>query len=324
MKLSIIVPVYNGEKYLDRCLGSIASQTITGWELIIVNDGSVDDTGAIAEGFAREHPELTVRIIHQENHGLPQSRRIGVEAAEGEYVGFVDADDWIDADYFEGLLRDDIGADVIAGGFIEEREDGRKRAFPKGKDPGQGTVRQVSLREARQLLYSRQEVFQYVWNKIYRREILEGIDYPEENPIGEDFIIVNHALDRAKTILLTPERGYHYCIHGMNMSRQGFGQEKKQGYEEYGRLLADFDGTAEEREELNRYFMLEYMSTLLTMYRNKNLDPVIEGEILEFIRIHRGDYVRRTKDGAGAKAFALLINPLTSRIALRIWPKNRV
>ena len=329
MKLSIIVPVYNGEKYLDRCLGSIAAQTVTDWELIIVNDGSTDDSGAIAERFAREHQDLNVRVVEQENRGQARSREKGMLLAAGEFVAFLDADDWVDAAYYELLLKgtEESDVDMAAGGITEEHQNGKK-VYPNfrkktGNNKSGDHDRVISSVEARLKIFDRREVFQYGCNKIYRRKLLQEINYPDGTLIGEDFLMVIQVLQQVDSIFVTGDPGYHYCIHGENVSRKGFGPEKRQGYEEYCRLLSAFEGSPEERLGLCRYLMLEYMSILLSMYRNKNRDEIIEREILAFVQEHRADYLYRAGDGIRAKAFALLINPLTSRIAYRIWPKTR-
>ena len=96
MKLSIIVPVYNVEKHLVHCLESIAAQMCDDYELLLIDDGSTDASGALCDVFAREHPECRVVVIHQSNGGLSAARNAGIDRARGEYITFVDSDDYID------------------------------------------------------------------------------------------------------------------------------------------------------------------------------------------------------------------------------------
>lgn len=117
MKLSIIVPVYKVEKYIRRCLDSIINQTFTDFELILVDDGSPDTSGEICEGYAKK--DERIRVIHQENKGLSGARNTGVEVSKGEYIGFVDSDDWIELEMYEKLITaaEKYGADIVKCGL---------------------------------------------------------------------------------------------------------------------------------------------------------------------------------------------------------------
>ena len=121
-KLSVIVPVYNTEKYLRECIDSILAQTFTDFELILVDDGSTDGSGAICDEYAKK--DERIRVIHQENGGATAARRSGVQFAGGEYITFVDSDDWIEqCMYWEMLeLADTYNADMVLSGMILERQ----------------------------------------------------------------------------------------------------------------------------------------------------------------------------------------------------------
>lgn len=112
-KLSVIIPVYNGEEHLNKCIDSVLLQTETDIEIILVNDGSTDNSGRICDEYAKK--DKRIRVIHQENAGVSVARNNGISAATGEYIGFVDSDDWVDADMYESLLREaeSNNADVV-------------------------------------------------------------------------------------------------------------------------------------------------------------------------------------------------------------------
>lgn len=114
-KISIIVPIYNVEKYIKKCLDSIINQTLKDIEIIIVNDGTKDNSAIICEEYAKI--DNRIKIIHKENGGLGNARNVGMTYAKGEYIGFVDSDDWVDSDYFEKLYNKAINeqADVCIG-----------------------------------------------------------------------------------------------------------------------------------------------------------------------------------------------------------------
>ena len=102
--ISVVVPAYNMEQYIGECVDSILAQTYRRLEVILVDDGSTDATGRICDQYAER--DARVVVIHQENQGLPRSRKVGVAAARGAYVGFVDSDDWVDSNMYEYLCRE--------------------------------------------------------------------------------------------------------------------------------------------------------------------------------------------------------------------------
>ena len=122
VKLSIIVPVFNTEKYLSECLNSLINQTLKSIEIICVDDGSTDNSLSILEKFHSK--DERVKIIHQGNFGVSVARNNGIAMAQGEYIGFVDSDDWVDADFFEKLYNasQKFGAEVVAGDFMAQRK----------------------------------------------------------------------------------------------------------------------------------------------------------------------------------------------------------
>lgn len=126
MKLSIIVPVYNVEKFLNKCLDSLVGQTMEDYEIILVDDGSKDASGRICDDYAERYPEL-VRVMHIDNGGQGRARNFGIDTAKGEYLGFVDSDDWVETDMYPKLCQraDETGADVVVCDFMAEFDDGR-------------------------------------------------------------------------------------------------------------------------------------------------------------------------------------------------------
>ena len=131
MKLSVIVPVYNVEPYLPACLDSLLAQTLKDLEILLVDDGSTDASGVIADRYAAEHPDI-VRCLHVDNGGQGRARNFALPLARGEYLGFVDSDDWILPEMYERLcgLADETGADVAVCDFLERYDDGSERLAP--------------------------------------------------------------------------------------------------------------------------------------------------------------------------------------------------
>ena len=120
-KINIIVPVYNVEKYIRRCLDSIAAQTFTDWECILVDDGSPDGSGAICDEYARKYARI--KVIHKENGGVSSARNIALGRISGKWLAFVDSDDWIDLDYCEKLYNsaEECNVNIAAASMVREK-----------------------------------------------------------------------------------------------------------------------------------------------------------------------------------------------------------
>ncbi|MDR0422523.1 MAG: glycosyltransferase, partial [Proteiniphilum sp.] len=114
--ISVIVPVYNVEKYLRKCLESILAQTYTSFELLLVNDGSTDGSGQICDEYAQK--DSRVQVFHQENKGVSRARNLGLERAKGKWVAFIDSDDWVDSTYLEHLLEGDEDVELRVMGLM--------------------------------------------------------------------------------------------------------------------------------------------------------------------------------------------------------------
>lgn len=162
MKLSIIVPVYNAEKYLEKCLDSLVNQTMDDYEVILVNDGSKDSSQSIIDSYVNQYPEL-IRAVTVENGGQGRARNIGIDMARGAYIGFVDSDDWVASDMFEKLytavVEDD--ADMAVCDTVQCFDDGSEVYLPMSR------------------FESAMEITTAVWNKLFKKELVEGIRFPE-------------------------------------------------------------------------------------------------------------------------------------------------
>ncbi|EME3187758.1 glycosyltransferase, partial [Enterococcus faecalis] len=163
-KISIIVPVYNVEKYLEKCVRSILAQTFTDFELILVDDGSPDSSGAMCDQFAEQ--DQRVKVIHKENGGLSDARNAGIEIATGEYLGFVDSDDYIADDMYELLYTNIVkeDADLSICGIYDVYE-GKE---PIVKSLIQGTF---SREEALLLILQGNIISVHAVNKLYKRKL---------------------------------------------------------------------------------------------------------------------------------------------------------
>ena len=207
--ISVIVPVYNVEGYLVRCLDSITGQTYRDLEIILVDDGSSDRSGRICDECAKK--DSRVRVFHTVNRGLSEARNLGVDFATGEYIGFVDADDWIEPDMYEKLLQEAerSGADVVGCGVFREytgstREDETISLSLNGE-------------QAIRALLDR-DILNAVWNKLWRRNCFERIRFPKGR-IYEDVATTYRLFAVADKVRIIPENKYHYCFRDNCLSQ---------------------------------------------------------------------------------------------------------
>ena len=169
--ISVIVPVYNVEAWLPRCGDSILSQTYENLEILLVDDGSTDDSGLICEEYAKK--DTRIRVIHKENGGLSSARNSGLDAASGEYIGFVDSDDWIEPEMYAEMLSLMLKSDaqiVCAGRYDVAGGTGEKTVglCPKRQE-------QVSGEELAGRIFLWDHCDSSACDKLYRRELFDGI-----------------------------------------------------------------------------------------------------------------------------------------------------
>lgn len=210
--ISIIVPVYNGASYLPRCLNSLVKQTEQNIEVIVVNDGSSDDTQAVIEYFQEEYPEKVVGM-QQENKGVSAARNLGLSVARGEYIGFVDADDKVSLKFCEYMLWNirKTGADLVECGRIDliTRKGKRTgRSVPSCKDHVIDMTNKIYINKG--------SVF--VWNKLFKRSIINktSLRFNENIRFAEDILFLATYKLHCKTISFIHKNIYYHTIDREN------------------------------------------------------------------------------------------------------------
>lgn len=201
MKVSIVVPAYNTEKYIKRCVDSILNQTFKDFEIIIVNDGSTDNTSRIISGYIDDR----VRCIDKKNGGVGSARNTGLQSAQGEYVTFVDSDDYINENYCSTLLHTIGDADIAVAGRAKYIDD----QFVSAKVAEDVTYMQPV--EALNCLMGGKLCTRPAWGKLYRRSLLENIRFTE-NHIFEEVRFSADTFANAKQIVFSDRTLYNYCI----------------------------------------------------------------------------------------------------------------
>ena len=214
--VSVIIPVYQVEKYLDKCIASVVGQTYQNLQIILIDDGSTDRSPAICDDWKERDPRITV--IHQPNGGLSRTRNAGLKLATGEFIGFVDSDDWIESNMVECLLSalQETDADIAIGGYDSFTEKSENVIHAQSESSER---KLLSSEEAlKKLLLVKGYLHNYVWNKLYRRSILADIAFPE-GKLYEDIPWTAEVIGNAKTIVYIDQICYHCLIRLDSLSR---------------------------------------------------------------------------------------------------------
>lgn len=206
MKITVIIPIYNVEKYLEKCINSVLNQTYKDLEIILINDGSTDNCKMICEKYKNKDERII--FIDKENEGLSTSRNRGLEIATGEYIAFLDSDDWIDKDMYEMLinLAEKYNVDIVECGYRNVYDDFN---LENNLDIDKEDFIIVSNEEALRRLVFTEGVSTVVWNKIYKRDTLQGIKF-EENKIYEDLFFTHKAIYKSKKLISVKSKKYNY------------------------------------------------------------------------------------------------------------------
>lgn len=204
IKVSVVIPVYNVEKYLRQCLNSVVNQTLTDIEIICINDGSTDGSLEILREY--EQKDSRIRLINKENEGISAARNQGIELAQGEYISFIDSDDWIEENYLEALYTaaKKYNSDIACSSII--RVTGKRRRKKLVYKTEEFTVDKDKKNEL-----TNAPISSYVWNKIYKRKPLlaSGVKFPVGR-VYEDVIWCIKAIYYLNGVVTVPDAIYYY------------------------------------------------------------------------------------------------------------------
>ena len=217
-KISVIIPIYKVEKYLTRCIDSVLAQTYTDFEVILVDDGSPDNCPAICDEYAKKDDR--VNVIHKKNGGLSDARNAGLKLARGEYVMFLDGDDYVTADCFNVLLcGNEKNADLVVGTLTYAYEDSERQVFQKERE-------NVSFKKADfpKYIYALldERRLNYVHAKLYKRQIIEenGLSFENEQLTSAEDTVFNFTfLKYCETVSVCGESVHFYMQHAGLASR---------------------------------------------------------------------------------------------------------
>lgn len=317
--LSIVVPIYKVEKYLNKCIDSILAQTFTDFELILVNDGSPDRCREICDYY--EKKDKRIKVIHKANGGLSSARNAGINIAIGEYIGFVDSDDYIEPFMYERLIKslqnNNCLLSVCAINYVFEN--GKSICKVKGENDKVFNFSDAILEMNTYRLFD-----MGAWSKVYHKSLFNNLRFPV-GKLSEDFYIMYKIFDRAQKISYVATPCYNYLQRQNSISRNT-------------KINHDFEYAAKEQMEyLERKYPeltvlahTSYASAALTVYDFylKNHVKCSKEQLNHFKKIIRENYVYISKATYLSKAkkiqFALfMINPILYKEIFLLYRKFR-
>lgn len=214
--ITVIVPVYKVEQYLERCVDSLRNQTYRNLEIILVDDGSPDNSGKMCDAFAEQ--DSRIRVIHKENGGLSSARNAGLDIASGEFVGFVDSDDWITPDMYEHLymLMHQYGAQIGAGGIQTGQNKYFNQDYPMVKE-----IEVFSRIEALREITRNEKITNSFCDKLWDIQIFDTVRFPV-GEVYEDMKTIPKCLELVSLVVYDPRPLYFYDQSGQSITRGKF------------------------------------------------------------------------------------------------------
>lgn len=210
MLISVVIPVYNVSDYIEKCVESIANQTFSDVEILLINDGSTDNSGHICDLLAAKYKRL--RVIHQQNKGVSAARNLGVKEARGEYITFVDGDDWLDEDYFSLVmpLLEKYRLSVLVNHYLIDQQDGQRiNKFSVTDSP-------IHYEDREQFIKDLMDGRYFTWGPVasfYEAKLCKQCEFPEDIVFGEDLMFkFRFAKIYANSFIYQPIAKYHYFM----------------------------------------------------------------------------------------------------------------
>ena len=298
--ISVIVPVYNVERYIRQCVESILEQTYADLEIILVDDGSTDGSGSICDEYKLKDDRVVV--IHKCNGGLSDARNAGLDIARGEYIGFVDSDDYIEPDMYEVLYKncERYAADLATARFVKFNTQGEDRKnFTENIE--------VFSREEMLRLFivgdRRYEITMSVWDRLYKRELISDLRFPV-GKCYEDIVFSTKVIEKSKINVYIDRALYHYRLREDSISGEDFNDYNRAPLRiitdlipelERRILFLDEKGEKELADEC-RYQYIDNMFKYLTLFKwDSNTDEILKNKISNYCEQVKLDWKKGVK-----------------------------
>lgn len=292
-KVSVIVPIYKVEQYLDRCVRSIRNQTYQNLEIILVDDGSPDGCPQMCDEYANE--DSRIKVIHKANGGLSDARNYGLDAATGDYISFVDSDDYIHRQMYESMLQaaEDYQADIVISDWQRVNE---------GETPPDKSVvpdkQHIQVLDGRKIQYSyfdepdNRITYTVAWNKLYAKEIFANRRFPK-GKVHEDEFVTFQTLYHAKKIVYLKERLYFYLVRDVSIMGE-FNVKRFDIFDAYDAKLKFFLKHGEKELAVKTFFMASHMLVQYSEWLDQKKTDALE-TFQKYYLIWKGNGKKLTK-----------------------------
>ena len=283
--ISIIVPIYNVEKYVEKCINSITRQTYKNLEIILVNDGATDNSKLICETLAKK--DKRIKLINKENGGLSDARNVGIDNANGKYISFIDSDDYVEENYVELLYN-----------TMKQYDTNMSRASHKVKyekniiDKSTGKKFCDRPKQILEMLLYDDGIDTSAWGKLYKSKLFKDIQFPKGR-LFEDSATTYKLIDKSEKIAVYSKPVYNYIIRNNSISNEKFSEKKldlitsTKEMTEYIKIKYP-----ELTKACNRRLMYAYLSTLTQLAKSKVKNKKIQKELMGYICKNRSEVLK--------------------------------
>ena len=219
-KISVIVPIYNAESYLQKCIESILNQTYSNIQIILIDDGSIDESGNICDVYSKR--DSRVEVYHTENHGLVAARKLGLKISTGQYIGFVDSDDYIESTTFSDMINDikKNNSDFVHFGYIEENYKDSILLFNLYNAVFEMKDKYERINFLSNHVLKQMDISPSIWSKLFKADFIKKCynNVLDNQQYGEDMICLFYCILEANRISLSKKTRYHYVVREKSLS----------------------------------------------------------------------------------------------------------
>lgn len=298
--ISVIIPIYNAERFLKQSIESVLSQSFNNIEIILVDDGSIDNSSKIIDQYASHNEKILA--IHQANAGVSKARNAGIERVSGKWIYFLDSDDWIEPDYLLNFIKDAEDYDLIIQGFTKDNQDTGITENVKFE-----VNQHLNNYEVIEMLQHKKNAHNgYLWHRLFRRSIIEENDlrFVEGCNFAEDGVFFLQYMKYVKRTNVLGTSGHHYVIHNSSLTNKKYQKDFYLSIADmYNKALTEIKGDARYRSFCQNYIwqlvfywiicqslhlesrqLKENMDSTLYFLRSKNIrKPFVAISVLKFI-----------------------------------------
>jgi len=300
--VSIIVPIYNAQKTLQRCVDSLCSQSLQSIEIILINDGSTDDSASLSDALAKQ--DHRIQVIHKENGGVSSARNAGIACATGEFIGFVDADDWIDQQMFARLVRimEIHQTDMAVCGYQAVT------AFSTNACAYRSTPEIINQQTAMQRTFGNDGFKGFLCNKLFdgNRIRTNHLRLDETISYCEDLQFVYRYLKFCKTVGFDASKMYYYYIHGGNVVEQKLDNKQLEALSMFQALLEQEQDVAVQHS-IRLGFVSLAIAFLIKYIRENSKDKEVWRTLRAIVCNYIDEYIKADEIAKRLKVYAILV-----------------